>query len=92
MDRHVKTYSYAYDNKTDIVFLKAFSATFRKINSPDIFTVQEDEWTIHECADELLFNKIDLDIIPDEIIREVGYFLLGGQPPKRSKSLRPKEV
>ena len=84
MDRALKTYSYAYDTKTDIVYLKVFNATFRGIDSSHVFSIQEDEWTIRECADEILFKKIDLDIIPDEIIREVGYFLLGNDKVKRS--------
>lgn len=83
IDRQTKTYSYAYTNKTDIVYLKVFSATFRGVHDTCTVVLQEDEWAVRECADAIVFSKVveggDLDVVPDEIIREFGKFLLGGR-------------
>ena len=82
MKRCMKTYSYAVEDRTDIVYIKIFTATFRVKNGA-IHVYQEDDWTIQECADAMTFKKVveggDLYVLPDEIIREVGKFLLGGR-------------
>ena len=80
----VNRYNKSYHNshtKMDAIYLKIFTATFRQINLPEMYVFQEDEWAITECAASIVFNKVvegeDLYILPDDIIREIGKFLLG---------------
>ena len=80
VNRHTKSYHNS-DTKQDAIYLKVFTASFREILLANSHVFQEDEWVVTESAAATVFNKVvegeGLNILPDDVIREVGKFLLG---------------
>ena len=72
--RGCKTYCFEHC----LIYLKVYNATFR-MNNDDITTyvLQEDEWKLTECADEILIKNIDLDFLPEDMVGEIKHFLVG---------------
>ena len=69
----VKVYSY----NDCIVYLKVQNSSFILADN-SYTTYQNDEWTYQECGDALLFNKINLDLITDDVkYHVIESFLLG---------------
>lgn len=70
--RGCKTYCYEHC----LIYLKVYNATFCT-NGITTIVYQEDEWDLTECADEILFKKIDFDFLPEDVAGEIKHFLVG---------------